>query len=159
MQAPNHPRQQDAGVTLVEILVVLVLVGIMSGVVGLSLGGNRQASTAGQEADLLVARLNRAADEAILTGEPFSFVWAQQTYKFMVQGENSWVPHPLPLLSTPHLLPDIVQISTAPGAVIISDQMLPDTGTALLLELATRGSNFEVVTFDGINAARQDRAL
>ena len=31
-------RHQDAGVTLVEVLVVLVLVGIMAGIVGLSIG-------------------------------------------------------------------------------------------------------------------------
>jgi hypothetical protein len=37
--------------------------------------------------------------------------------------------------------------------------MLPNTGTALLLDLTTRGSAFDRVTFDGINATRRDRAL
>ena len=70
-------RRQDAGVTLVEVLVVLVLVGIMAGIVGLSIGTGSRGDIAKQEADLLVDRLNRAADDVILTRSSFPQIRAR----------------------------------------------------------------------------------
>lgn len=155
---PSRP-QTDAGVTLIEVLVVLVLVGVMAGVVGLSMGGDRTSGTAAQQADLLVARLNRAADEVILTGQPFSFVWSQGNYRFVVQDKENWVPHPLPTLSAQHALPAGMRINTSPGAVVLSSDMLPDTGQPLELELVSRRNISALITFDGVNATRKGSSL
>ena len=112
-------RHQDAGVTLVEVLVVLVLVGIMAGIVGLNIGSGSRGDIAKQEADLLVARLNRAADDVILTGVPMGFVWGAEGYRFDVYNGEIWVPHPLPVLKEPHLLAGRTRIVGSDGAIVV----------------------------------------
>ncbi len=152
--AAANARNREAGVTLVEVLVVLVLVGIMAGVVGLSVGGGPRGNAAEQEADLLVARLNRAADEVILTGMPAGFVWGAEGYRFDVFDGEGWVPHHLPILSEAHMLTGGTRIADGAGMVIVSNDLHPDGGDPLSLELRAGRGAAEYVRFDGINAAR-----
>lgn len=152
--AATSVRQTDAGVTLVEVLVVLVLVSIMAGVVGLSIGRGPRGNAAEQEADLLVARLNRAADEAILTGIPMGFVWGSEGYRFDIYDGEAWVPHELPILKEPHLLSGGTRIAQGSGAMIVATDLRPSEGGALSLELSAGGGAVEYVRFDGINALR-----
>ncbi len=155
-----HKRDRDAGVTLIEVLVVLVLVGVMAGVVGLSLGGGGgRGDVVGREADLLVARLNRAADEVILTGHTMSFVWEQDGYRFVVQDGAEWVPHPLALLRELHVFKDTVQFSQTAGAMMLADDMRPAPDAPLTLTLSSRNGAEEGVRFDGINASRIESGI
>lgn len=148
-------RDTAAGVTLIEVLVVLILIGVMAGVVGLSLGsGGGRGDVVGREADLLVARLNRAADETILTGRTLSFVWDQSGYRFAIREGDAWVPHPLAILHDLHLLPDAVRISQAAGAMMLADDMRPSPDGPLTLTFTGDSGRNEGVRFDGINAAR-----
>ena len=55
-------RSRDAGVTLVEVLVVLVLVGIMAGAIGLSLGPADRGDAANVATDRYAAAASSAAD-------------------------------------------------------------------------------------------------
>lgn len=154
MKTTDAPaRHQDAGVTLVEVLVVLVLVGIMAGIVGLSIGTGSRGDIAKQEADLLVARLNRAADDVILTGVPMGFVWGAEGYRFDVYDGEIWVPHPLPVLKEPHLLAGRTRIAGSAGTIVVSTDSRPSEDSPLSLELRAGDDAAEYVRFDGISAA------
>jgi len=156
---PHGARLADAGVTLIEVLVVLVLVAVMAGTVALSVGNGGRGDNAGREADLLVARLNRAADEVILTGKPMRFDWRAQDYGFRVLQGAEWVPHPIALLRENHVLPSAIRFSEVSGSTVLTDDMRLEAGKVLALVMLKNGSVAEQVTFDGINAARTGRGI
>lgn len=145
----DHP---SAGVTLVEVLVVLVLIGILASVVGLSLGGTGRFAGADREADLLVARLNRAADEVLLTAQDMAMSWDRQSYRFFVREDDAWVPHPVPVLNALHVLPGDLRFDEA-GSITVGPDMRPRDGEILTLRLRTDG-NEGTLHFDGLNATR-----
>lgn len=145
-------RQSQAGVTLVEVLVVLVLIGVMAGVVGLSLGPTDRGNAAGREAQLLTTRLNRAADEAVLTGDPMAMVWTETAYKFLSLQGGVWVAHPVVILGTAHELEDGIQFSddlATGGQFVVLASLHPVNGATLELGLGDQGSG---VIFDGATA-------
>jgi general secretion pathway protein H len=156
--SPGRHRLPDAGVTLVEVLVVLALIGILAGVVGLSFGSGPRGDVAGQEADLLVARLNRAADEVILTGVPLGFVWAAEGYRFDLYDGDRWQAHDLPILAAPHLFDGGTRIADAAGSLVLSRDMDLGVSGPLTLELLSGAGAAEVIRFDGLNAARLEVA-
>ncbi len=152
-------RDPQSGVTLIEVLVVLVLVGVMAGTVALSVGRGGRGDVAMQQADLLVARLNRAADEVILTGEPMRFEWTARGYGFSVYEGDEWMPHTVSLLAEPHILPDRMRFGDTSGSAVLSADMRLDAGKVLALDVLRDGSTAEQVTFDGINAARAGQGI
>lgn len=148
-------RNVQSGMTLVEVLVVLVLVGIMAGVIGLSIGPADRGAGPAQEAQLLVARLNRAAQETAFGGAALGFVWSADAYRFVVLQDGVWVPHPVPLLGQNHELPRDVSLTaadTAQGSYVVSAALLPQDGKALALSFGQNGGAQTGLVFDGISA-------
>jgi len=90
--APLPPAFRSAGTTLVELMVVLVLLGLVVGLSGLTLGSLRPAAEAEGVQDL-----RRARAEAIRTGRPVRILEAS--------GDTaaSHTPHPTPFVT---FLPD-----------------------------------------------------
>ncbi len=155
-------RCGDAGMTLVEILVVLAIVGVMASVLGLSVsGGGRSADTLEREATLLSARLERAADSAALTGTPAGFTWDPEGYAFLSLQDGAWGPHPDGILAAPHRLDRNVALSVAGvprGRYLIRSDMLPsltdpDTNSPvpLFVGFAASDTTWNVL-FDGVSA-------
>ena len=98
-------------------LIVLALVGTLTGAVALSLRGTDREATAKTEIQLLSNRLERAADEALILAEPVAFVWSEHEYRFLTLADGIWVPHPVPILGTPHdLRMDCIFWATRPQA-------------------------------------------
>jgi len=155
-------RHRDAGMTLVEILVVLAIIGVMASVLGLSVsGGARSADALEREATLLSVRLERAADSAALNGTPAGFTWRPEGYSFVSLQDGTWAAHPDGILAAPHMLDRAVSLSVfgqPRGQYLIRSDMLPsvtnpDTNSPVPLQIAFVGTKdtWEVV-FDGVSA-------
>lgn len=90
---PVHCRRRraDQGVTLIEMMVVLVIVALMAGLAisGLT-PGSAQRRLAGA-AEVLVQRLTLASDEAMVTGRALAFDPQPSGYGFVQwQGAAGW---------------------------------------------------------------------
>ena len=77
----------EAGFTLVELMVVIVIVGLMSAVAVMSAPGRR---TLAAEADQFAARLTRAQEEAVLTNRPVGVQVTGQGYSFLTRTGATW---------------------------------------------------------------------
>ncbi len=73
-------RQAEAGVTLIEMLVVLSIISIAAGVLTLqfsSIGGADPKAEAGQFAEVLT----QAGEAALYSGNPSALIWSQSGYR------------------------------------------------------------------------------
>ena len=75
-------RSRESGASLVEVVVVLAVIGIMSGVAVLSLGGFDRGDDAEAEALQMAARINLAADLVLIEGGTFNLAWDTDGYSF-----------------------------------------------------------------------------
>lgn len=150
-------RASDAGVTLVEILVVLALIGTVASAVGLSLSPTARGTEARSEAELLVVRMRRASEETLLTGQPVAFVWSERDYHFLALVEGNWVPHPTPLLGEAKTLDAgvLFQGEAPRGGFAVTSAALPAGGSPLALLIGTDGGDpaqAVVVSWNGATA-------
>ena len=79
-------RDPQAGLTLIEVLVVLAIVGVMAGVTVLGLGALDRGARAEAEAMRLADRLQLASDAALTSGAPLALVWDAGGYRFDALG-------------------------------------------------------------------------
>ncbi|HZW60264.1 MAG TPA: type II secretion system minor pseudopilin GspH [Woeseiaceae bacterium] len=75
--------RRRSGFTLIEVLVVVVIIGIVSSVVLLSLGVLGDDRGLRQEARRMASLLDLAADEAVLQGRDFGIEFTQAGYRFV----------------------------------------------------------------------------
>lgn len=152
MIAPDTTRH-EAGLTLVEMLVVLAIVGVMAGVVVLSAG-----SSSGRgpevEARRLAARLELAADETMVTGRAIAFVRGANGYRFVAWKAGRWTDDQSPALE-PHTLPPGLAIEgTANGPVVLGAD---GGGNPIALRIVPAKGSGWTIAFDGVSAeARAD---
>jgi general secretion pathway protein H len=148
-------RVKDSGVTLIEVLVVLVLIGISAGIVTYSLPSGRAARTVDQEAGLLAARLNLAAERSLIGGQHYRLDWTVAGYQFLQWQDDDWSTAMGAPLNADHRLAGGTAMTQGDGArrgslQITPDLLPPSDGPATLRFEA--GSNRQTVTFDGVTA-------
>ncbi len=155
---PAHrPRKRvgDSGVTLIEILVVLALIGIGAGIVSYALPSGAKARSLEQEAALLAARLNNVADRSLVAGETYRVIWQSEAYRFETWKDKAWHTATGAPLSGSHTLYRGATLSDATGAqrgsFAITPALLPPTTGIVSLRLAS-GVQDRTVTFDGATA-------
>jgi len=148
-------RTGDAGVTLIEILVVLVLIGVSAGIVSYALPSGTSARTLDQEAALLAARLNLAAERSLMKGRHYTLDWQAEGYAFQEWQDGAWRAATGAPLSERHTLARGAILTDGDGvrrgAVQIAPDLLPgDDGVVQLWLVA--GSVRRMVSFDGAAA-------
>jgi len=147
---PARPlaRRHDAGVTLVEILVSLAIIGAMASVVMLSARPAYRGGAVEIDARRLAGLLDLAASEALTTGDRIVFAWDGSGYGFRA-GEGA-----LPAFAARTALGRGISMTGEPaqGQHAIGGAF----DAAFTLTLEAGGTRWQVV-FDGI-AARASRA-
>lgn len=148
-------RTSDAGVTLIEILVVLVLIGVSAGVVLYALPSGSNPRTVREEAGLLVSRLNIAAERSLMNGQSIKLEWTSTGYGFEEWTEGGWQKPSSPPLSQDHILADDLALTgeggRQQGIIRLSPDLLPKSGGLDVLRLG--GGNVDrTITFDGASA-------
>jgi general secretion pathway protein H len=145
---------RDAGLTLVEVMVALAIIGVVSGVavLGLGLGGGSSASIEA-EARRLASRLRLAADEAMVTSSPLALDWDDRSYGFVdwSPAARTWTPSKIAVLGARHDLARGVRLEAAraEGPSLIA---IDGLGPPILVELKSGAATWRVA-FDGLNVA------
>lgn len=142
-------RGRRSGMTLVEVLVTLAVVGVMSSVVVLGLGSADRGVTVETEANRLAERLRFAVDETLVTQRPLALAWDERGYGFVTQdAAGTWTPDAQPLLGPRHDLPRGLSLSSEGAAVIpvaVDGAVNPAD-----LRLTGPSSSWRIL-FDGLN--------
>lgn len=82
--------RRAAGFTLLELLVVLLIIGIILGAIGFSMGSKERE--AALEAERLVALLRMAQQETLLTSGEAAVGFHAEGYVFLRREEQRWLP-------------------------------------------------------------------
>lgn len=150
-------RVDQSGVTLVEVLVVLVIIGVLAGIVVVALGSADQPAGARDEAQRLANRLNLAVDEALVTGTVLVLTWDERNYQFESWDPNNaeWQRHSIDLLGQSHRLPSSLRLEAEQNGSH-EGQRLPigpnGAGSPLIMSIAGASNGWWVV-FDGLSAS------
>lgn len=144
----NSSRTRRQGMTLVEILVVLVIVGVMAGVVTLGVGLGDRGMGVETEANRLADRLRLAADDVLVTRRPLALAFDGEGYGF-VRGEGQ-AAGLVDALAERHSLPDGVRMV---GLGVASPVAIDPDGAAPIAAFGlAKGDRRWRVEFDGLNA-------
>lgn len=147
-------RDPQAGLTLIEVTVVLAIMAVMAGLATLSLGSLDRGTRAEAEARRLADRLQLASDEALVSSAVFALVWNESGYRFerWDPATEAWRPSAERLLGPRHTLVSTLRLQSAAGAdttpVLISSG-LPPRAAAFVM---TGGGAPWAVAFDGFTA-------
>lgn len=163
-QTRHAQRHCEAGISLVEVLVVLVIVSVMAGAIGLSFNRAGQGDSASREAQVIAARLTRASDEALLAGTPIAVVWSADAYRLLHHDGSEWRAFDIPLLAQTHVLPRGLRLETRSGSEALSStdgpensftvgaDLIPTSHSILTLAIVPDGGVGISVLYNGVQA-------
>ncbi len=83
---------RQAGFTLLEILVVMILLGIILSVAVFSVGGSKEGEIE-QEVQRMVRLIQLAKEEAILNRQELAVKFSPTAYEFLRLEDENWVPY------------------------------------------------------------------
>ncbi len=138
----------DLGMTLVEMLIVLAIIGIASGGVALAIGSATRAPSVESEARRFATRLEAAGDDAMLGDRMIALTVDDSGYGFVRVPADGAIPKGTPKLDR-HALPGGVAMTLdqAPPLVLgMNGQSKP------LLATLVSGEQCLVVRYDGLTA-------
>ncbi|HEY0623458.1 GspH/FimT family pseudopilin [Sphingomonas sp.] len=138
----------ECGMTLIEMLIVLVIIGIAAGGVALGVGAATRAPSVETEARRLALRLQAAADDAMIGDRIIVFTAEQHGYGFAAIGRDGKLA-PLGDALAFHQLPGgiVVTLDTRPPVVLGVDG-----GGKPLTATIENGSQKWTVRYDGMTA-------
>lgn len=138
----------EAGMTLIEMLIVLSIIAVAAGAVTLGIGAATRAPSVGSEAQRLADRLQAAADDAMLGDSLVAFTAEKSGYGFARFDGKTWQPLESEALGF-HLLPGgmTMRLSARPPVVLGPE----GSGKPLTAIIAARGQSASVA-YDGLTA-------
>ena len=145
-------RDRQSGLTLIEMLIVLVIMGIATSAAVLSVNMVGRDRRAEDEAVRLVAHLEMAVDEGLVSRAPLALFWTAGGYGFKRQTADGWKAAETPRLVADHALPSALVLRRMDGVtdpVLVAEDGL---GPAVNLEITGTGVPW-VVAFNGFSAA------
>lgn len=91
---PLHPLALSRGFTLLEVLVVVFLVGIVSGIAMLGINAGGDERRVRDESDRLVALLLQVGNEAVMQNQEYGLKITDKGYVFLCldEGKQRWQP-------------------------------------------------------------------
>ena len=149
-------RQGQSGLTLIEMLIVLVIIGIATSAAVLAVGSvsrDRQVET---EAARLVSQLTLAVDEGLVGKTKLALIWTERAYEVRRWTEDGWLSAATPLLSQRHELAGDVVLRRADGSADPVEVAEDGLGAPVTLELTGSGPAWRVA-FDGFSAKAEPR--
>lgn len=142
-------RRGSEGLTLIEMLVVLAIVGVMSSLVVIGLGAGAKEQNVQAEAQRLALSIQAGSDEALTSDNPVLFHWDERGYEITLSGLQADAPEAPSSTTQRHKFPEEVTVSARGGK---SPVRLGDPEMAsLAIVLASQGTRWRV-EYDGINA-------
>jgi general secretion pathway protein H len=81
VKPPVAARRGEAGVTLIEMMIVLAVIGVATGAATLGLGALSRDDAAEREAHRLAMAIGLAVDDALISGSARRMVWDGQGYQ------------------------------------------------------------------------------
>ena len=85
---PPERRFREAGFTLTELLVVLMLIGILTGVIVVEMQGTFANALLRSTSRQIMSGLSLASSRAISLNQPHSFEWTRAENKFTVRSQQ-----------------------------------------------------------------------
>ncbi|MEL6414478.1 MAG: GspH/FimT family pseudopilin [Pseudomonadota bacterium] len=142
----NRPsnRSSERGMTIVEVLMVVFIIGLAAGIVTLTIPQRPTEEQAGAQAFARVLR--EAQDQAILSGQPIGLKLSENGYALLQWRRERWVPHGRAVA-----LPR--QLEVVEQEELIVDQQLPanwpdlvfdPTGIVEMAEFQLRGRGIRI---------------
>lgn len=101
LTGPSKPRQKTRGFSLLELLVVIFIVGLLSGVAALTLPGKDGAALLNEQRYSLLSSLRAARAEAVFSGRSLGLQWQGRTGVFQVLTQEGWLPIDSGVLAKP----------------------------------------------------------
>ena len=151
IQVRTRGRQAQSGLTLIEMLVVLVILGVTTTAAVLSVNMVGRDRRAENEAVRLAARLTLAVDEGLISRTALALFWTPGGYQIRRWGADGWQEAATPMLARAHALPSAVVLRRLDGSadpVVVAEDGL---GPAVAMEVRGAGTPW-IVAFDGFSA-------
>ncbi|WP_448661325.1 prepilin-type N-terminal cleavage/methylation domain-containing protein [Sphingomonas sp. CJ20] len=139
----------EAGMTLVEMLVVLAIIAVMAGAVSLGIGSVTRAPNVETEARRLATRLQAAADDAMLGDRLIAFTVEKHGYGFAtIAPDGTMIARRDDALGF-HKLPSgmVVTLTVKPPVILGVD----GSGRPMAATIESGGQRW-MVSYDGLTA-------
>ncbi len=147
----RRERHSEAGLTLIEVLVVIAVIGVATGATMMGLNGADRDARAQSEAVRLARNLSLAVDEALISGQPLQLVWDDGGYGFAQWRDGGWQPAGMPGLAARHDLRAPLRMAMPTGATDPVVIAVSGSGPARQFSFSGIGSPWQV-QFDGFTA-------
>ncbi|MFL4470148.1 prepilin-type N-terminal cleavage/methylation domain-containing protein [Tateyamaria armeniaca] len=153
----TQKRDATAGVTLIEMLVVLALFALVASAVALSLPSGRGNTSVEAGARALRAHLEHALDAALTTGSGFGLLHDGSDLRFVQRDPSGeWKSHGNKQLADVKLSLPPSRITINPQEVFaVSARLIPSRSVPFKVQFGA-GERSQFVVFDGARVVRQD---
>lgn len=140
-------RASQAGMTLIEMLIVLAIIGVAAGAVTLGIGAATRKPSVESEARRLAGRLQAAADDAMLGDRLVAFTAGEHGYGFATVAANGRLAPRTDEAFAPHTLPAGITLTldARPPLVLGVD----GSGKPMVASI-DNGSQRWIVRYDGM---------